>query len=86
MRDVKYQYPGHLHIKYEVNLLIFGLTLIYTPGLGRVKINFVSALNFGYICANAHIYACASVYIQTSLMYTLDFGYICRKIMQGDGI
>ena len=48
--------------------------------------NFVSALDFGYICANAHIYACASVYIQTSLIYTLDFGYICRKIMQGDGI
>ncbi len=59
MRDVKYQYPGHLHIKYEVNLLIFELTLIYTPGLGRVKINFVSALNFGYICP-ADIYTLVS--------------------------
>ena len=35
--------------------LIFELSLIYTLGLGIVKINFPSALDFGYICANVLI-------------------------------
>ena len=38
-------------------LLRFELKLTYTLGLGIVKINSPSALNFCYICPDGHIYA-----------------------------
>ncbi len=34
---------------------MFEIKFIYTLGLGIVKINFPSALDFGYICANVLI-------------------------------